>query len=121
VSKLKGGSHRVLRRLRRLGLAATKPSLPKGVAGDLSMWLETLRDTLALVTLPMPDKNVGVGAYWMVTSREGVLGLDMVTYRLVKLEDVKDGVATLSVNTKRYSASRSLTCPDCPRIPARHQ
>ncbi len=91
-----------------------KTDLPKGTAGDLALWLESLRDTLALVTLPMPSKAVGSGAYWMVTSREGVLGLDLVTYRLVKVEEIKDGVATLSVNTKRYAASAALNLPGLP-------
>jgi hypothetical protein len=67
--------------------------------------LRQLSDALALVTLPMPSQPVGVGAYWMATSREGVFGLDLVTYRLVKVEDVKGSVVTLSVGTKRYATS----------------
>ncbi len=94
--------------------SAYKADLPKGTPADLLLWLETLRDTLAIVTLPMPNKAVGAGAYWMVTTREGVLGLDLVTYRLVKVEEVKDGVASLSVNTKRYAASPALNMPGLP-------
>src|SRR5688500_14833226 len=81
---------------------------------DLSIWLDSLRDTLALVTLPLPQKPLGVGAYWMVTSREGLLGLDLVSYRMIKIEAIKDGVATLSVNVKRYAASAALDLAGMP-------
>ncbi len=82
-----------------------KLELPKGVPADLATWAESLKDAVALVTVPVPAKPVGTGAYWMVKSREGVLGLDMVTYRLAKVEAVKDGIVTLNLSTKRYSAS----------------
>jgi len=91
-----------------------KVEAPKGAPADLAIWLETLRDTLALVTLPVPQKPVGVGAYWMVTTREGVLGLDLVSYRMFKVEAIKDGVATLSVNAKRYAASATLDLAGMP-------
>jgi hypothetical protein len=91
-----------------------KLELPKGSPPDLAIWIESLRDTLALVTLPVPQKPVGAGAYWMVTSREGVLGLDLVSYRMVKVEAIKDGVVSLSVNAKRYAASSSLDLAGLP-------
>lgn len=67
--------------------------------------LRQLSDALALVTLPVPAQPLGVGAYWMATSREGVFGLDLVTYRLVKVEAVAGNLVTLSVGTKRYATS----------------
>lgn len=91
-----------------------KLELPKGVPADLATWAESLKDAVALVTVPVPAKPVGTGAYWMVKSREGVLGLDMVTYRLAKVEAVKDGIVTLSLSTKRYSASPALELPGLP-------
>jgi hypothetical protein len=91
-----------------------KLELAKGVPGDLATWAESLKDAIALVTVPVPAKPVGTGAYWMVKTREGVLGLDMVTYRLAKVEAIKDGVVTLSLSTKRYSASPKLELPGLP-------
>jgi hypothetical protein len=88
--------------------------VPAGAPPDLSIWLETLRDAIALVTIPVPAKPLGVGAYWMVTSREGVLGLDLVSYRMVKIEAMDKGVATLSVNAKRYAASPALDLKGLP-------
>lgn len=80
--------------------------------------LRQLSDALALVTLPVPSEPLGTGAYWMATSREGVFGLDLVTYRLVKVESVKDGAVTLSVGTKRYATSKRFDFeglpPDAP-------
>jgi hypothetical protein len=67
--------------------------------------LRQLSDAVALMTLPVPSQPLGVGAYWMTTSREGVFGLDLVTYRLIKVESVEGSVITLSVGTKRYATS----------------
>jgi len=78
--------------------------LPPG-SEDLRDHVRVLSDTLALLTLPVPAEPVGVGAMWMVASREGVFGLDLVTYRLVKVEALSADSATLSVATKRYATS----------------
>ena len=78
--------------------------LPAG-SEDFRDHVKVLSDTLALVTLPVPAEPVGAGAMWMVASREGVFGLDLVTYRLVKVEQVSGDAATLSVATKRYATS----------------
>ena len=89
----------------------------KGVEGEDT--IRALSDTVAVVTLPVPDKPVGAGAYWMVASRDGTFGLDLVSYRLVKVESIEPGKVTLSVNTKRYSASPTFDLaglpPDLPR------
>jgi hypothetical protein len=57
-------------------------------------------------------------AYWMVTTRDSVIGLDVVTYRLVKVEKVEGNLVTLSLNTKRYAASSAFDVeglpPDAP-------
>jgi hypothetical protein len=55
----------------------------------------------------------------MATTREGVYGLDLVTYRMVKVEKVEGQTVTLSVNTKRYASSNRFDFtglpPDLPR------
>jgi len=81
-----------------------RSQVPAG-AEDLRDQLRVLSDMLALVTLPVPQQPLGEGAYWMATSREGVFGLDLVTYRLVKVEKVTGTSVTLSVGTKRYATS----------------
>jgi hypothetical protein len=91
----------------------------KGVDPDFRQALRSLSETLALITLPSPDKPLGAGAYWMATSRDGIFGLDLVTYRMVKVDKVSGNDVSLTVNTKRYSASQTLDIeglpPDAPR------
>lgn len=78
-------------------------------AAEAREQLRMLEDALALVTLPRPTQPVGVGAIWMATSRDAVFGMDLVTYRLVKVEEVSGDNVTLSINTKRYAASDQFT------------
>jgi hypothetical protein len=78
-------------------------------AAEVQDQLRMLEDALALVTLPRPTVPVGVGAVWMATSRDGVFGLDLVTYRLVKVEEVAGDNVTLSIGTKRYAATDKFT------------
>jgi len=90
-----------------------------GGASELVDYLRVLSDTLALVTLPVPKVPLGAGGFFMATTREGVYGLDLVTYRMVKVEKVEGQTVTLSVNTKRYASSKRFDFtglpPDLPR------
>jgi len=90
-----------------------------GATPEFRDMMRMLSDTIALVTLPMPAQPVGKGAFWMATSREGVLGLDLVTYRMVKVEELAPNKVTLSVGTKRYATSDRFELdalpPDAPR------
>jgi hypothetical protein len=87
---------------------------PKAAGQELGDIVRALSDVLALVTLPYPNKPVGVGAFWMATSRDGALGLDLVTYRMVKVEKIEGNKVTLNVNTKRYSTSPNFDLPGLP-------
>lgn len=88
--------------------------LAKGVAKDLDALLRPMSELLAAVTMPYPDKAVGKGGFWMVTSRETVTGVDVVTYRLVRVEAVSEDTATLSLSIKRYAATTDLSLPGVP-------
>jgi hypothetical protein len=92
----------------------------KGIDPAFRDALQGLSDTLAVLALPFPAKPVGVGAYWMVTTRDLVMGLDVVTYRLVKVEKVEGSSVELSLNTKRYAASSAFNIeglpPDAPHV-----
>lgn len=79
--------------------------------GDL---LRSFADSIAVATIPFPDKPVGAGAYWMVASREGAFGLDLVSYRLVTVEQISAESVTLRVDTKRYSAVPTLELAGLP-------
>jgi hypothetical protein len=83
----------------------------KGAPDDI---VHSLSDALGLLTIPYPDKPIGAGGYFMVTSRDELMGLDLVTYRMIKVKEVTADGVTLDVNTKRYSASRTLDLPGMP-------
>lgn len=87
---------------------------PKGAPQDFRDMVRSLSDVVSLLTIPYPDKPLGAGAYFMVTSRDDFLGLDLVTYRLIKVKQVTAEGATLDVSTKRYAASRTFDFPGLP-------
>jgi hypothetical protein len=90
-----------------------------GAKAELGDMMRLLSDTLALVTVPLPEQPVGKGAFWMVTTREGVLGLDLVTYRMIKVEEIAADKVTLSIGAKRYATSDRFELaqlpPDAPK------
>lgn len=88
--------------------------VPKDAPPDFRDMVRSLSDAIALLTIPYPDKPLGAGGYFMVTSRDEFLGLDLVTYRLVKVKQVSAEGATLDVSTKRYAASRSFDLAGLP-------
>ncbi|MEI9949655.1 MAG: hypothetical protein WDO74_11915 [Pseudomonadota bacterium] len=119
VSKLKGS--RVEYQVGADGTALNlRTEIPKGVDPGFRDPVQALSDLLAAVTLPFPSKPVGLGGYWMVTSRDLIMGLDVVTYRLVKVEKIEGSLVSLSVNTKRYAASPAFELeglpPDAPKF-----
>jgi hypothetical protein len=87
---------------------------PKDTPTDFKDVVRSLSDVIGLLTIPYPDKPLGAGAYFMVTSRDDVMGMDLVTYRLVKVKAVTEKGATLDVSTKRYAASRTLDLAGLP-------
>jgi len=92
----------------------------KGVDPAFREAVQSLSDTLVLLTLPVPSKPVGVGAFWMVTTRDSVSGLDVVTYRMVKVEKIDGSSVSLNLSTKRYAASSAFDVeglpPDAPHV-----
>lgn len=86
------------------GATALRTEVKPGAPPELSDVVRALGDAIATVVLPYPDEAIGAGGYWMVTSRDGLMDLDLVTYRLIRVESIADGVATLQVSAKRYAA-----------------
>ncbi|MBN2192026.1 MAG: hypothetical protein JW751_04360 [Polyangiaceae bacterium] len=110
VGKLKGS--RIDFRLAASGAGTGfATTLAKGADAALVGLLNSLSDVLAVVTLPYPAEPVGVGAMWMATTREAVLGIDTVSYRLVKVRSVSGDRVTLEVNARRYAADGNQVVP----------
>lgn len=87
---------------------------PKGAPEEFKDVVRALSDSLSLLTIPYPDKALGAGGYFMVTSRDDFLGLDLVTYRMIKVKEVTAQGVTLDVSTKRYAANRVFDFPGLP-------
>jgi hypothetical protein len=86
----------------------TGVELSKDLDEALGQLVRSASDALALAYLPYPTEPVGVGAFWMVTSRESFAGLDVVVYRMLKLQKIEAGKATIDVSAKRYTAGGAL-------------
>src|SRR5690606_13991468 len=91
------------------GATGLRTEVKAGAPADLNDLVRALGDAVATVVLPYPDEPIGAGGYWMATSRDGLMGLDLVTYRLIRVKSIADGVATLNVSTKRYAAGTEFT------------
>lgn len=83
--------------------------LAKELDEALGQIVRSASDQLELAFLPYPTEPVGAGAFWMVTSRESFAGLDVVVYRMFKLQKVEGGKATIDVSAKRYVAGGALS------------
>lgn len=86
-------------------------TLSKAANPQLDTLVQAAGSGLSDAVLAFPKEPVGAGAFWKVTSRERLLGTDVLTYRLVKVVDVTDGQARLEVNTKRYLADGGIGLP----------
>jgi hypothetical protein len=87
-------------------LAGNNPDLEPIVTGS--------SEALASLVLAYPDVPVGVGAFWMVKSRETLNGAPVVAYRMVKLNELSPERAKLSVNTRRYLIEPSVPLAGLP-------
>lgn len=87
-------------------LAGNNPDLEPLVTGSA--------EALASVILPYPDVPVGVGAFWMVKSRETANGAPVIAYRMLKLTELSPTLAKLSVSTRRYLIEPSLPMAGLP-------
>lgn len=107
IAKLKGSKIRFELQANGAGRALGVET-PKEADPSLSQIARSAGDALFVEFMPYPAEPVGVGAYWMIASRESFLGLDVLAYRMVKLEKIEGDKVTLDVSTKRYAAGGHL-------------
>jgi hypothetical protein len=82
----------------------------QGLIGVLTAFSETLE----LVFAPVPTEPVGQGAYWMVTDRTTVQGMEMVRYRVLRVTQVTGDEAALTMDLRQYAADASQKPPGIP-------
>jgi hypothetical protein len=79
-----------------------------GLKGLTETTIKALTETITLMTVPLPQKPLGVGGYWMVTDRSASVGVEVVRYRVFKVEKIEQGHATLSLTTRQYAAKGEI-------------
>ncbi|HVU02858.1 MAG TPA: hypothetical protein VHE30_13955 [Polyangiaceae bacterium] len=90
------------------GARFTTVEVAKDFDTELGQVVKSATDSLSAVLGPYPSEPVGEGAFWMVTSRETFAGLDVVVYRMTRLEKIDGTNAIISVSSKRYVAGGRL-------------
>ncbi|MDI1445850.1 hypothetical protein [Polyangium sp. 6x1] len=88
---------------------------PKDSTPGIELVTGSLVDAVLASTVPLPDKPVGVGAYWMVTDRARSSGVDVLRYRVAKVEKLDGKRATLSLEVRQYAANTTLGLPGLPK------
>lgn len=83
-----------------LGFTLAKDTDP--ALGDA--FVRGLLETVSVSMPPVPSTPVGVGAYWMVTDRSSTFGIDVVRYRVYKVEKIEKDLATITVDVRQYAA-----------------
>lgn len=79
-------------------------TLAKDADPGLEGAIRGLVDAVAVSTIPLPSKPVGVGGYWMAAERApSYLGVDVVRYRVIRVEQIDKGKVTLSVDMRQYA------------------
>lgn len=74
----------------------------------LDIAMRGLLEAMTLTTVPLPTKPVGVGGYWIVTDRGTSFGIDVVRYRVFKVQKIEKGQATLTVETRQYAVKNEI-------------
>jgi hypothetical protein len=93
------------------GGADYRYDLAKGAEAGLGDLMRSLTEILATVSVPFPSQPIGAGGMFMATTRDSARGVDLVSYRLVKVERVSDSGVAVQLNTKRYATSTRFDMP----------
>ncbi|MCC6551931.1 MAG: hypothetical protein IT372_02770 [Polyangiaceae bacterium] len=90
--------------------------LTKGADPGLDSVLRSLGEAISTLTPVLPDKPVGVGAYWMVTDRAIWSGaqIPMIRYRIFKIEKIEGSTISFSVDTRQYAEEGIAKIPGGP-------
>ena len=115
LDRLKGGEVRY-RLTPEGGMLDLTTSLPKSAEKDkspeiaplLELAMRGLVETLTQVTVPLPSKPVGVGGYWIATDRGTSFGIEVIRYRVFKVQKIEKDMATLSVDTRQYAVKEEI-------------
>ena len=97
-------------RLGDIGLQLGKTAVP-----GLEPLAQSALETLAIMTIPLPSKPLGVGGQWIAESRLPFQGLDVIAYRAFRVKSIADGRVHLTVDMKAYAADKHADVPGVPK------
>lgn len=92
-------------------------SVPKEAAQGLGDIVLSGVDVMAALTPVLPQKPVGVGAQWLVSDRASTFGLDLLRYRLFKIEKIEKDVVTFSLDVRAYIAGDTIDAGRGQKVP----
>ncbi len=93
------------------GAFAMTQELGKSKNQELGDILEMVAQGLADASVATPNEPVGQGAFWLMTSRRKLLGVDWVVYDMIKMVSIADKQVSLEISTRRYVVGRDLPAP----------
>jgi hypothetical protein len=89
--------------------------LGKASQPELDVLAQAAVETIALMTVPLPPRPVGVGAQWIAETRMPFEGLDVITYRAFHVKSIADNRVHLSVDIKAYATDKNATVQGIPK------
>jgi hypothetical protein len=89
--------------------------LGKTATAGLEPLAQSAVEMIALMTVPLPSKPLGVGAQWIAESRLPFQGLDVIAYRAFRVKSITDSRVHLTVDMKAYAADKHVDVPGVPK------
>jgi len=86
-------------------LGPAKITLPDKTPAELGELIQTLSEVLSLMVSPMPAKAVGASGYWIADDRAVSSRMQVVRYRVLRVEQLTGTQAVLSLDLRQYAAS----------------
>jgi hypothetical protein len=88
--------------------------LGKASRSELARLAQSASEALVLVTVPLPQRPVGVGAQWIAETRMPLMGLDAIAYRAYRVKSIEGERVHVTVDVKAYAASAETDLPGVP-------
>jgi hypothetical protein len=72
-------------------------------------FVDSIGDVMGYFFSPYPDEPIGKGGYWISHDRLSIQSLDLVRYRVTKVEELKGDEMLLSVQLRHYLAGGDIS------------
>jgi hypothetical protein len=84
----------------------------KTTGANWQLAVQSLSTALSQTLVPFPEEPLGVGGYFLAVTRSQLAGVAVLSYRMFKVEQITNGVASLSMTGRHYAADRTFSAPD---------